>query len=274
MGEIIAHDMKISLIISTYNSPKYLALALNSVLMQTRMPDEVIVADDGSGEETRMLIAKFQKQFKVPLIHVWQPDEGFRVCRIRNKAINTAAGDYIIQIDGDIIMHPHFIEDHEKNAKPGYFAAGCRTFLSEEYSKVILESGEIDIPMILHNCMDTSNARRIPILTPFFKYRRLHNKTTIRGCNMAYWKKDALSVNGYNEDFEGWGSEDCDFSIRLSNSGLKKLWLKFTAIAIHIYHTENSRDNEISNRKLMNETMEKGLTYVPNGIKKSIWTKS
>ena len=79
MGEIIAHDMKISLIISTYNSPKYLALALNSVLMQTRMPDEVIVADDGSGEETRMLIAKFQKQFKVPLIHVWQPDEGFRV---------------------------------------------------------------------------------------------------------------------------------------------------------------------------------------------------
>ena len=49
--------MKVSLIITTYNWPEALRLSLMSAARQTQLPDEVIVADDGSGEETRQLIA-------------------------------------------------------------------------------------------------------------------------------------------------------------------------------------------------------------------------
>ena len=129
--------MTVSLIVTTYNSPKYLALTLKSVMLQERLPDEVIVADDGSGDETRELIERLKKEYPVPLVHVWQPGDGFRLCAIRNKAIEKATGDYIVQIDGDIIMHPKFISDHARSAKRGYFVAGIRTFITEEYSNRI-----------------------------------------------------------------------------------------------------------------------------------------
>ncbi len=258
--------MTVSLIVTTYNSPKYLALTLKSVMLQERLPDEVIVADDGSGDETRELIERLKKEYPVPLIHVWQPDDGFRLCAIRNKAIEKATGDYIVQIDGDIIMHPKFISDHARSAKRGYFVAGIRTFITEEYSNRILKIENIDYKEIAKNCEHLTNAYRVPMLTPLFKYRRLRNKTTIRGCNMAYWRDDALKINGYNEDFIGWGCEDCEFSIRLSNMGLKKLWLKFSAVAFHVYHVENSRENKSVNRKIMLKALKEGVTYVPNGI--------
>lgn len=260
--------MTTSLIITTYNSPEYLRLTLSSVMFQTKMPDEIIIADDGSGKETEEIIANFQKVIPVPLRHVWQPDNGFQVCAIRNKAISCASGEYIVQIDGDIIMHPNFVADHIKCAKKGYFVAGVRAFLTKEYSQRILATKILDFKEISKNCMHKSNAIRVPMLTPIFKYRRLNNKTTIRGCNMAYWKDDILEINGYNEDFKGWGCEDCELSIRFSNMGLKKLWLKFSAIAFHVHHEENSRQNKHVNQILMMNALQNGITYVPNGIKK------
>ena len=76
--------MKTSLIISTYNRPDALALCLESVRRQRLLPDEVIVGDDGSGEETREVIERFRQDFPVPLTHVWQEDEGFRLAMCRN----------------------------------------------------------------------------------------------------------------------------------------------------------------------------------------------
>ena len=96
--------MTVSLIISTYNSPKALDLCLMSVLQQSVLPDEVLIADDGSNEETRKIVEEFKKQSTVPVIHVWHEDNGFRLTVIRNKAIAKASMDYIIQIDGEIII--------------------------------------------------------------------------------------------------------------------------------------------------------------------------
>ena len=113
------HKFKVSLIITTYNWPEALFLVLKSVKNQIRMPDEVIVADDGSTKETARLIKKFSKEFKLEIIHSWQKDEGFRAAMSRNKAIAKAKGDYIIMIDGDMILHPNFINDHICFAKIG-----------------------------------------------------------------------------------------------------------------------------------------------------------
>ncbi|MFR7809695.1 MAG: glycosyltransferase [Butyricimonas faecihominis] len=116
--------MKISLIISTYNRPSALKLCLESVKRQNRLPDEVIIGDDGSGDETAALIREFQKDFPVPLLHVWQEDKGFRVGKIRNKCIAKAKYDYIVQVDGDMVLHSSFITDHLSCARRGYYKRG------------------------------------------------------------------------------------------------------------------------------------------------------
>lgn len=84
---------------------------------------------------------------------------------------------------------------------------------------------------------------------------------------MAYWKQDAIAINGYNEDIIGWGCEDCDFVIRLSNSGIKKKWIKFSAIAYHLYHkSNNSGGGKSLNYNIMQDSLNKKLTYIQNGI--------
>ena len=101
-----------SLLISTYNWPEALEVTIYSVFAQSRLPDEIIVCDDGSAATTKEVIDRLKKLSKVPLIHVWQPDEGFQLARIRNKGLAIAGGAYILQIDGDIILHKHFVRDH------------------------------------------------------------------------------------------------------------------------------------------------------------------
>ena len=102
----------VSLVTPTYNWPNALELLLLSIKQQTVLPNEVIIADDGSRPETTELIKKFQEDFPVPLFHVWHEDHGNQKPKIMNKAIAQAKFEYIIEIDGDIIMHPNFVEDH------------------------------------------------------------------------------------------------------------------------------------------------------------------
>src|SRR5690242_8999091 len=124
----------VSLIISTYNWPDALELCLQSVQQQRLLPNEVIIADDGSAKETGQVIEKFQKRLLAPLHHIWQADEGFRLGMARNKAIAAASSEYLIQVDGDLVLHPDFVYDHVHAARKGHFIGGSRVLLGEEYS--------------------------------------------------------------------------------------------------------------------------------------------
>ena len=113
--------MDCSLIITTYNWEKALELVILSSIRQSYLPVEIIVADDGSTDDTRKLIKSFCNKSPIPIIHSWQKDKGFRAAKSRNKAISKAIGDYIILIDGDMILHKDFVRDHCSFSKPGYF---------------------------------------------------------------------------------------------------------------------------------------------------------
>lgn len=115
------HQIKTSLLISTYNWCEALNLCLNSVLQQSQQPDEIVIADDGSREDTKLIITEFSKKSSTPVIHVWHEDIGFRKTIILNKAIAKCSADYIIQIDGDLILHKHFIKDHIRFARANMF---------------------------------------------------------------------------------------------------------------------------------------------------------
>ena len=113
--------MKTTLIITTYNWKEALKSVLESVKRQTVLPDEVIVADDGSREDTKAMIDQMREGFPVPLVHSWHEDNGFQLSMSRNRAIAKASGDYLIMIDGDMVLSQTFIESHKRVAKPNWF---------------------------------------------------------------------------------------------------------------------------------------------------------
>lgn len=264
--------VKISLLISTYNWPEALTLCLESISRQSIMPDEILIADDGSTQDTYNVIEDYRTRVNVPILHIWHKDDGFRLSQIRNKAIAESSCDYIIQIDGDLILDANFIKDHRALIRPNYFVIGSRALLTKEFSDKILKSKLLPAKSELNkDTKNTLNTIRIPWATPFLAN---HYKTKgkyifyARGCNMAFWKNSILMVNGYNEDISGWGSEDTELTARLIKSGQKKLFLKFGAITYHIWHNYVARDRKDANNTILLNTIKEESFLVENGINK------
>lgn len=258
--------MTVSLIISTYNFPKALELCLQSVLQQSVLPDEVLVADDGSGEGTREVVEEFQKQLPVPIIHVWHEDNGFRLTVIRNKAIAKASKDYIIQIDGDIILNRHFIKDHKRFARKNSFVSGSRLNIQEDLSKKLLAECSIEVSIRNKGIHNRLNGVRCQLLTWFLQNYHQNDLLYVRGCNMGFWRNDLLLVNGYDENMIGWGREDNEIACRLINAGIRKRIIKNAGIVFHLYHPDNSRAQFNINNEILQKTIDEKRTWCSKGI--------
>ncbi|RYZ99436.1 MAG: glycosyltransferase [Sphingobacteriaceae bacterium] len=260
-------NIKTSLNISTYNWPGALRLCLLSIKAQKVLPDEVVIADDGSTEETKLLIEEFQQDFPVPIKHIWHADEGFQLAKIRNRAIAASSFEYIIQIDGDLILHPKFIADHIAFSKKGAFVTGSRVILDKAYSERLLNEDSVDISLSEKGIRNRSNGYRVGFLRNYMAARyRKNDVFYMRGCNMAFWRDDLVKVNGYNEAFSGWGREDNEIAVRLLNTGIKKLILKFGAIVYHLYHRERSDGNLAVNNDILNTAITNNWQVAKKGL--------
>lgn len=259
----------ISLVISTYNRPSALNIVLQSVLLQEKYCDEIIIADDGSGDDTKSVINEFSSKFKNPVKHVWHEDNGYRLGEIRNKAIIESNGDYIVQIDGDCILHPMFIKDHVRFAKAGTFVFGTRTLLDRDFTDNLLDKKILSFPLNAGRHLSKKiNSFHNNLLSRllYIVQRGRKNYLYVKGCNMAFWKKDFLKVNGYNEDILGWGKEDNELALRLLNMGLSIRAVKCSAIQYHLFHEEINRCDLTRNEEILKQTEKLGLKYALNGI--------
>ena len=238
-------NVGISLLITTYNRKDALELVLLSVKQQSMLPLEVIVADDGSTRDTAELVQEYQKEFPVKLLHCWQEDLGFRVSHIRNKAIALASGDYIVMVDGDVVLHPNFIRDHRYHLTPNQFIQGSRVLLSQELTQQAIESKRIHFTPLSEGIKNRINATYCKPISPLasWLYSLKQNIKAVRSCNMACWKADLIKVNGFSEEFIGWGREDSELAVRLLNSDIRRYNLKFGAIVYHLWHKENKTNN-------------------------------
>lgn len=259
------NDFKTSLIISTYNWEKALTLCLKSVISQSVLPDEVIIADDGSRKDTADVIERFKKISPIPIHHVWHEDKGFRLAEIRNKAIIKAQFHYIIQTDGDVILHKNFIQDYKKFAKKGQFIRGSRTRLGNDLSQKLLNTESINFSIFNKDIDSRTNGFRNRLIARLLAKPK-NNPNKILGCNMGYWREDAIKVNGYENSLVGWGHEDVEFTARLVNIGIQKVKIKYSAILFHIYHKEQPRNNEDSHFKLIQDILDNKVTKATNGI--------
>ncbi|MFA6085091.1 glycosyltransferase family 2 protein [Mucilaginibacter sp.] len=256
--------MKCSLIISTYNWPGALEVCLLSVLAQKHLPDEVIIADDGSAGETRQLIARYAEKFPVPVHHVWHEDMGFRKTIVLNKGVHKSKYDYIVQVDGDVILDKHFIADHLASAEPGAFVRGTRAMLTPERTKEVLDNKDINISWLSTGIKHRNNALRLFALRALGARKKM-SSNSVRGSNLAFWKADFIRINGYDNDLQGWGHEDEELAARFINAGIIKKIIKLCAVQYHLYHKVSNKDNEPGQRQTVERVKEQNIQQTKNG---------
>jgi glycosyltransferase involved in cell wall biosynthesis len=254
-----------SLITPTYNWPEALELLLLSILNQSQLPNEVIIADDGSRAETKLLIESFQKKFPVPLVHIWHEDNQNQKPAIMNKAIAASKHEYIIEIDGDIIMNKNFVKDHLTFAQKGHYLFGSRATIQEKLLPDLFSKKIISFSFFSKGIKKRSRTIRFPLLMHLAKSIERRSKK-LRGCNMSFWKSDFIKINGFNEDLVGWGIDDSEMIQRLHNIGIRGKRLKYSGIAYHIYHKEQSKSHLDINNEIEKQTTEQKLTFIEKGI--------
>jgi glycosyltransferase involved in cell wall biosynthesis len=246
--------VQISLLITTYNWPEALDLVLTSVIRQHRMPDEVLVADDGSGEATARVVGGWSDRMPVPIHHVWQEDKGFRAARSRNRAIAAARGDYVIMIDGDMILDASFVADHGAASQPGWFVQGLRVPLTAAATERMLRTSSTVFGPFTPGVRRRHMAARNAWLARAFS-RDYVTMRRIKSCNMAFWRSDLIAVNGFEERMIGWGPEDKECAARLLNVGIRGRELRYTALAAHLHHVSRSPGSENPNDALLAATI-------------------
>lgn len=265
----------ISVIISTYNSKEWLEKVLIGYNQQTLQNFEIVIADDGSREDTKKLIEEFDAVY--PIQHVWHEDNGFQKSQILNKAILACKTDYIIMSDGDCIPRKDFIEIHETHREPGYFLSGgyykLTMPISETIDKEIIENQTcFDLQWLLKNGLKKSFKNNK--LNSFGKKAALLNwitptKATWNGHNASGWKKDIIAVNGFDERMQ-YGGQDRELGERLVNLGIKSKQIRYSAIVIHLDHPRgymNKESWEINNN-IRKNTRSNKVNFTPFGIKK------
>ena len=263
----------LTLIVSTYNSPDVLKLVLEALQSQTDQAFELIIADDGSSDETANLIATFNDTLQC--IHLWQEDEGFRKSAILNKAILEANGDMLAFLDGDCIPRRHYVKDVKGLAASNNVVGCSRVLLDQTISQHLIDndlkphewawykftglriSGHINRLLPL-----------IPIPLGMFRSIMPASWKKIRGCNFIIDKSLMLKIGGFDESFTGWGYEDSDVAARAVFAGGKLRRGDFKATALHMWHHESPRDEAQSNLKRFEETMAQGRKKAILGLKK------
>lgn len=263
-------SLRPSLVITTYNKPGYLHLVLQSSLIQTLLPLEVVVADDGSGVETRKLVEKFRETAPFPVKHVWHEDLGFRLAAIRNKGLAVCESEYVISIDGDILLHPDFVKDHMHYARDGYFTSGGRISLMPELTEKMIKTEQLWVKPDDLVLKKRSKLFRSSLLAKLFLNYKAKSYKYGAGANMAFWTKDIKAINGFDESFVGYGFEDFDVMLRFMNSGIKKQYLRYRALTCHLYHPYNrgTKESFNLNKERFEANEANHVAYCEKGIDK------
>jgi glycosyltransferase involved in cell wall biosynthesis len=266
--------MLISVIVTTYNWKEALAASIHSLFAQTDLGFEIIIADDGSHSDTGELIKQLALQSPVPLKHSYHEDKGFRAGTIRNKAVLESEGDYLLFLDGDCVVLPHFIARHRQLAQQGYFVPGNRILLNQAFTETVLNTGIAlqtqSFSTFLQWRLQGKINRILPLFyLPFDKVRLLRPDYWEQAmtCNLAIWKQDFVAVNGFDQLFEGWGYEDSDLVIRLLHHGIKRKEGRFAVPVLHLWHKQNDRSEQQQNyQRLMTRLQDKSFIRAEKGL--------
>jgi glycosyltransferase involved in cell wall biosynthesis len=267
--------MKTAVIISTYNSPDSLEKVLWGYAAQSLREFELIVADDGSTEETRRVIEQFENE-AMPVNHVWHPDKGFRKCTILNRAIASTDAEYVILSDGDCIPRNDFVATHLALREPGRFLSGGTVWLPMHLSQRIeiddVISGRATDPKWLRANGFRQGLKGRTRLGRHWRLQSLWDRLTLthptlNGHNTSAWRNDIVAANGFDERM-GYGGLDRELGERLENAGIHGKQVRHRAVCVHLHHKRGYESEHMwqHNHAIRHETRELHLTYTSYGI--------
>ncbi|WP_417445004.1 glycosyltransferase family 2 protein [Joostella sp.] len=270
-------ETNVSVIISTYNQPRWLEKVLWSYEVQTMQNFEIIIADDGSEEETLNLINSFKKNSHLKIKHIWHEDDGFQKTKILNKAILQCDSDYIFMTDGDCVVRNDMLALHLNTRKKGFFLSGGSFKIPLQTSNELTKANIIQQECFTKDWLLTNGVSKTDklykITAKGIKETLLNKlsptKATWDGNNASAWKDDILAINGFDERMQ-YGGEDREFGERLMNLGVKPIQLRYSTKALHLFHERGYVKSEmlITNKKIRKETKRDKTVFTPYGIKK------
>ena len=267
---------KVSVIIAVFNRPEILLKALASINAQSVKPFEVVLADDGSGEDIAGIVQKNKNRFEFAIKHVYQPDKGFRLAKARNNAIRNAEGDYLVFWDQDVLATKNYLKTFSDRFRASEFlippdpvrltaeqtaAVTDRMIESCDYAQIVT-TGQI-------------RALRRRVYKDWYYYfetryiKRNSYKPKVRGGILGIAKKDILLVDGYDENYQGWGAEDDDLGRRLYRAGIRGRNVFHKEYPLHLYHPPNKASEKSVNLDYYNKRLDeirKGDFRAVNGL--------
>jgi glycosyltransferase involved in cell wall biosynthesis len=252
--------MRIAVIPATYNRPDALAAQLEGYLAQDHPDFELVIADDGSGEETLATIRRYRQRAPFRIDHVWQENKGYRAAAIRNRAVAMTCADYIVFTDHDCVPPPDFLSRHASLAERGWFVAGNRVLLTEALTQRVL-AARLPIHAWSSAAWLTCRLRGGP-----FRKTRPDRWQGAKTCNLAVWRDDLVKVNGMDESYAGWGLEDSDLVIRLNRAGVKHKSGRFACPVFHLWHAEQDKSRYPENRLRLEEMLRSPRVVALRGL--------
>ncbi len=268
--------MQIAVIVPVYNAVRWLELVLTGYCRQSFQDFTLFIADDGSGPEVGALVKTFSGRAPYAIQYVRQPDEGFRRSRILNEAVRACSASYLIFADADCIPHTNFVAAHRGRVQSRTVLCGRRVLLSKP------ASDRLTPDVILAGKLERyTPARLIAALLGggghwdeglLLRNRTMHGwvnykKPTLMGCNFSMEKSLLEEVNGFNEDFIGYGGEDTELECRLRRAGARFRWIRHLAIQYHLYHP--MRAGNQANTAVLEETLASGQTACAHGLRRT-----
>lgn len=233
--------MKTSVIICFFDRVDFLAVCLGALSVAGGCISEVIVADDGSGEEVVERVRSLISRCGFPVVHAWHPRQGARRAATRNNGIRHATGNFLVFLDADFVVLPGAIRAHVDAAKPGHFAAGrCKYTTEQQAARILAGGGSAALLETIYRDLPDGPIEK--------EHRRFVRQAFLRrfgfgdprkstfGGHFSAHRADIEAVNGYDETYVGWGAEDMDIAHRMVLAGFRGKSVIRTARVLHLWH--------------------------------------
>ena len=255
-----------------------MALVLHGLFKQSLPASQIVIADDGSTSDTKVVIDRW-RTWGLPVRHCWHEDKGFRKTVIMNQALSLVSSDLTIFLDGDCIPSRDFVRDHCQLTTSGSVCAGPR-ILSDQRLTSELESSEPDpqsktwFDRSLWAKASDLLTRKVNRLGPLVRlpdgfWRRCQPDRwqLVRGCNFSAPTGAIIAAGGFEEAMTGWGLEDSELAVRLINNGLTIKNTRYACAVLHLWHKSESRERFNKNQLLLDTAIKAVKTRAIQGIK-------
>jgi glycosyltransferase involved in cell wall biosynthesis len=237
-------QLQIALVMSTYQRPEHLRRALDSIALQTGVAPgqmELVVTDDGSTDETPRIVDEFAASVPFRVAFTTHPHTTFQLSRCRNEGVRATTAPYILFLDGDCILPRDHVHVHLKRRRAGIVMAGdcCRLdeATSRSVTRDVVRSGEF---VAWTPAAELRRLRKLHRAAAFYRLIRHPTKPKLIGNNIGIWRSDYQRVNGYDENFQGWGCEDDDLRLRLRRSGVRVASIVRWTHTYHLWHPSDT----------------------------------